>query len=54
MMPTIKTLKEAYRAANDKNQYLGLNKKEVAKQKDRVKIIRALLEQALIRKMESA
>lgn len=54
MMPTIKTLEEAARAANDKNRYRGLSKKEVEKQKDRVKIIRDLLAQALIRKMEGA
>lgn len=54
MMPTIKTLEEAARAASDKQQYRGLNKKEVEAQNERAKLIRSLLNAAKIKRMADA
>ena len=51
MMPTIKTLEEAARAANDKKQYRGLNKKEGEAQKERARHIFELLSSARIMRM---
>jgi len=53
-MPTIKTMEEAVRAANDKQQYRGLNDKEIEAQKARTRMIGNLLNKAKICRMADA
>lgn len=54
MMPTVETIKEAYRAAKDKQQYRGLSQNEVGAQKDRVRVIGSILNKAIIQRLADA
>lgn len=54
MMPTVETIKEAYRAAKDKQQYRGLSQEEVEAQKARVGVIGNVLNKAIIQRLADA